>query len=422
MRAVHLLNQILHNEPRGLRQIDKAIPAELDTIILKSVSKNPYDRYRSAGELAADLQRYLDHKPILARRPTLIDRAWKWSRRHPSVVVAGVLLFAVVSGGLVISNQREKLRANEAELHLKQARNVVDVLIEVSEDELAGHWNMEGTRERLLRIALGYYQDFIDQRRGDAAGQAELAAVQERVNRILREMQILQKEMHRRALELSPVQDVLELTGLQREDLAGLLTKWKTEQDEKKIELSELGEDARRQRLVLIAEDHDRALGVLLTRTQRQRLSQIVLQFAGFFAFKDPDVVTALDLSNEQRKAIREIERETFRRGFGPPGQGREPPGQGRESPGAARDADRLRERPPRPKKTETVAKVVAILKPNQVEEWNKLIGAPFPGLDEIVVQGMPWMSGGPPGGRGGRRGPRGEAPAPEGDTRVERP
>src|SRR5438445_13675989 len=61
-----LLHQILHTEPRGLRQLDRTIPVELETIILKSVSKNPEERYRTAADLAADLQRYLDHNPILA--------------------------------------------------------------------------------------------------------------------------------------------------------------------------------------------------------------------------------------------------------------------------------------------------------------------------------------------------------------------
>lgn len=425
----YLLNQILHNDPRALRQIDKAIPPELETIILKCVSKNPYDRYRSAGDLAADLQRYLDHKPILARRPTLLDRTWKWSRRHPSVVIAGILLFAVVAVSLGISNHREKLRANEAEQHLKQARNVVDILIEVSEDELAGHWNMEGTRERLLRIALGYYQDFIEQRKGDVAGQAELAVVQERVNGILREMEVLQKEMHRRALDLPAVQDALELTTAQREDLAGLLAKWKKEQEANQKELWDLTEDARRRRLVVIAEDHDRALEVLLTGKQRERLSQIVIQFAGLFAFKDPQIVTALGLSPEQRKAIREIERETFRRAFGLPGPNREGPGPSREAtgpnrepPGSGREMTWQRDRPPRPKKTETVARVVALLKPDQVEEWNKLTGAPFAGLDDIFVPGMPGMTGGPPRDRNPRRGPRGDSPPPAEETKTDEP
>ena len=48
------------------------MPVELETIILKAVSKAPADRYDTAREFAADLQRYLDDQPILAKRPTLV--------------------------------------------------------------------------------------------------------------------------------------------------------------------------------------------------------------------------------------------------------------------------------------------------------------------------------------------------------------
>src|SRR5262249_6236204 len=74
-----LLYQILREEPRPPRAIDPAIPAELETIVLKAVAKDPAERYATAGALADDLRRFLDNKPILARRPTLAQRAWKWS-------------------------------------------------------------------------------------------------------------------------------------------------------------------------------------------------------------------------------------------------------------------------------------------------------------------------------------------------------
>jgi len=374
----YLLNQVLHVEPRGLRQLDKAIPAELDTIVLKAVSKNPADRYGSAGNLAADLRRFLDHKPILARPPTIIDRIRKWSRRHPSAVIGGMLLLAVIAVALFISNAREKSRANEAEQHLKQARQAVDVLIEVSENELADNWNMQGTRQRLLGIALGYYQDFIEQRRGDAAGQAELAAVQERVKGILHELTVLQREMHRWALENPAVQEALELTDAQAERLNMLRAKWKQEQESIQKDLWDLSEDARRRRLVLIAEEHDQALEGLLSPKQRRRLTEIVIQNAGIFAFKDPEVVTALELTPDQRKAIREIERGLFRHAFGQPWQGRGP-GRGSEgSPGG----------PPRPTKREAVAKVLEILNADQVRKWGEITGAPFVGIDEPSFRG----------------------------------
>jgi serine/threonine protein kinase len=79
-----LLQQIAFEEPCGLRKVDRSIPVEMDVIIRKAASRNPGDRYDSAQELADDLQRFLAHKPILARPPRPLERALKWVRRRPS--------------------------------------------------------------------------------------------------------------------------------------------------------------------------------------------------------------------------------------------------------------------------------------------------------------------------------------------------
>jgi serine/threonine protein kinase len=79
-----LLHQIAFEEPRPLRKIDRAIPAELEIIVRKAANKQPSDRYESAQELAADLQRFLDHIPILAKRPSILARTTKLARRRPA--------------------------------------------------------------------------------------------------------------------------------------------------------------------------------------------------------------------------------------------------------------------------------------------------------------------------------------------------
>src|SRR5262249_20722288 len=76
-----LLHQILHEEARPLRALDRSVPAELETILLKAVAKDPDERYATAGDLAADLRRFLEDRPILARRPSLWEQTRKWARR-----------------------------------------------------------------------------------------------------------------------------------------------------------------------------------------------------------------------------------------------------------------------------------------------------------------------------------------------------
>jgi serine/threonine protein kinase len=95
-----LLRQIAFEEPVKPRRLDRTVPAELETIVLKALEKNPADRYATAKDLADDLRRFLDDKPIRARRPSLRQVATRWARRHRAVVwsVAAVLLVAAVLG------------------------------------------------------------------------------------------------------------------------------------------------------------------------------------------------------------------------------------------------------------------------------------------------------------------------------------
>jgi WD40 repeat protein/serine/threonine protein kinase len=98
-----LLRQIAFDEPVPPRRINKAIPAELETIALKALEKAPADRYATAQEVADDLRRFLEDKPIQARRPTWSQRATKWARRHQAVVRSAVALLIVTVAALVIS-------------------------------------------------------------------------------------------------------------------------------------------------------------------------------------------------------------------------------------------------------------------------------------------------------------------------------
>ena len=113
----HLLHQVLNEEPTSPGRIDRAIPADLETIVLKSLTKSPQDRYATAGAMAADLRRFLDDRPILARRPTAVDRARKWVRRHPSLMVSSfvILMLGVVGlAGSTVLIAREKVRTQAA--------------------------------------------------------------------------------------------------------------------------------------------------------------------------------------------------------------------------------------------------------------------------------------------------------------------
>src|SRR5207253_1026846 len=78
-----LIFQILHNDPARPRKINPAVPHDLETIILKAIARDPAQRYQTPADLAEDLQRFLDDRPIKARRRSLLQHAWRWCRRNP---------------------------------------------------------------------------------------------------------------------------------------------------------------------------------------------------------------------------------------------------------------------------------------------------------------------------------------------------
>ena len=94
--AVDTLLQVRLLQPIPPRIWQPKTPRDLETIALKCLEKEPRLRYQSARDLAEDLRRFQDGVPIRARPASLTERAWKATRRHPSVAAMGVAAGVVV--------------------------------------------------------------------------------------------------------------------------------------------------------------------------------------------------------------------------------------------------------------------------------------------------------------------------------------
>jgi WD40 repeat protein/serine/threonine protein kinase len=103
VERLEVLRQIVQDEPKPPREHDPTIPIDLETIVLTAMAKAPADRYATAGDLASDLARFLDDRPIRARRPTLVERARKWTWRHRQLVAAGVAAMVCLALGLALA-------------------------------------------------------------------------------------------------------------------------------------------------------------------------------------------------------------------------------------------------------------------------------------------------------------------------------
>src|SRR5438477_7198012 len=86
---------LLDTEPRQPRLLNPKIDRDLSTICLKCLEKDPKRRYSSALALADDLDRWLKHEPIRARRTGVFTRGRKWVRRNPSIAVMAAMVFAL---------------------------------------------------------------------------------------------------------------------------------------------------------------------------------------------------------------------------------------------------------------------------------------------------------------------------------------
>ena len=99
-----LMERVLHQEPERLKKLARSVPLDLETIIAKATARDPRTRYATAGTLALDLRRFVDDRPIQARRVSGPERAWRWCKRNPwTAGLSAALLVALVSGTILSS-------------------------------------------------------------------------------------------------------------------------------------------------------------------------------------------------------------------------------------------------------------------------------------------------------------------------------
>lgn len=132
-----LLAQVAEGRPTRPRKINPKIPLDLETIVLKAIEPTPEKRYASAGELADDLQRFLDDRPIRARRVSFVGRVWRWCKRNR--LVAGLLfsiivLITVIFAGISTSYVRTLALVRAKEAESQRAQKNLDLALEAFDD------------------------------------------------------------------------------------------------------------------------------------------------------------------------------------------------------------------------------------------------------------------------------------------------
>jgi WD40 repeat protein/tRNA A-37 threonylcarbamoyl transferase component Bud32 len=93
------LQLVREQDPPAPRLLNPSVPRDLETICLKCLRKETHSRYVSAAEVADELQRFLDGKPILARPPGCLERSVRWTRRNPRAAASFLLVMLCVGVG-----------------------------------------------------------------------------------------------------------------------------------------------------------------------------------------------------------------------------------------------------------------------------------------------------------------------------------
>jgi TolB-like protein/tRNA A-37 threonylcarbamoyl transferase component Bud32/Tfp pilus assembly protein PilF len=134
---------LLDTEPRQPRLLNPRIDRDLSTICLKCLEKDPKRRYSSALALAEDLDRWLKHEPILARRTGPVARARKWVRRNPTstLLAASLIALAAAAGWIVWKSEliRQPLTTGIAVLpfeNLSEQREDAGAFVDGVQDDI----------------------------------------------------------------------------------------------------------------------------------------------------------------------------------------------------------------------------------------------------------------------------------------------
>ncbi|MCA9128232.1 MAG: serine/threonine protein kinase [Planctomycetales bacterium] len=177
---------VLASTPVAPRSICRDIPSDLETIVLKAISRDPASRYQSAQELADDLQRFSAGKPIRARRVGPAERLARWSLRNPTIATMALALVvcAVVSLLTVTYNWQLAVREQKrAEVNLALALESMNQFLVNFEADWMAHPLAPDTDESVvdsslrfvvsahsaavLEEALHFYDQFAKQNVGD---------------------------------------------------------------------------------------------------------------------------------------------------------------------------------------------------------------------------------------------------------------
>jgi serine/threonine-protein kinase len=217
--VVDVLMRVVQGQCRPARAVTALVPAALSAICQKAMALAPQERYGSAKELAADVERWLADEPVLAYREPWQARLARWARRHRLLVasVAVLVLSAVLAltvGIVAVNREQQRTKgalaaesvalAAESQARQRTREALDEMSSQVIEDWLSRRGQLEPAQRAFLEKALAYYEAFAAESGHSKEASQSVADAHVRVGNIRRRLgQHKEAEMtYRRALEL----------------------------------------------------------------------------------------------------------------------------------------------------------------------------------------------------------------------------
>ncbi len=219
-----LIGQVSESSMVSPRKINPVIPRDLETIILKATEREPKKRYQTASEFADDLHRFLEERPIRARRVSSAEMVWRWCRRNrltSSLLLLSILLMFLLTAGMTTAFFRSQSLLAEKDRETLRARTNLNLAITAFDDIFSNYQGMDENfnvnREevalspslpngslsekdmRVLESLLNFYDRFTYENGNDQKLLMETAIAHTRIGRI--QQQINRNEEAQKSIE-----------------------------------------------------------------------------------------------------------------------------------------------------------------------------------------------------------------------------
>lgn len=160
--------------------IQRELRGDLDTLVLHAMAKDPASRYSSVEAFNAEIERYLDGRPLTVRPASAFQRAWKFVKRNRLAVGAGVAIAASLIGGIAVST----IQARRAERRFAQVRELANTFLFQFYDQVTPLPGSTAVRASIVETARKYLDGLAQEAGNDKGLISELAQAYARLGSV----------------------------------------------------------------------------------------------------------------------------------------------------------------------------------------------------------------------------------------------